>query len=134
MRVFILFFIIMNSYNTIRTTQFVLYKLYTNCIQIEMYDFVGFCTNSYKIIRFLYKLYSTNSYKVSFFVFSKSVQTSRERASREGKARAARVQRKPQGKARAHLLPRPGRTRLPRPIRVHPAAPTFRVHPAALTN
>jgi hypothetical protein len=53
-----------------------------------------------------------------------------------------------EGEARAHLLPRPGRTRLPRPVRVRSwggwvrngikvynfhAAPTVRVHPAALT-
>ena len=74
----------------IRTTQFVQPNSYVLiCIHIETYEFIGFCTNSYKIIQFLYELYSTNSYKVSFFVFSKSVQTSRERASCEGEARAA---------------------------------------------
>ncbi len=70
--------------------QFAQHNSYVSiCIQIETYEFIGFCTNSYKIIQFLYELYSTNSYKVSFFVFSKSVQTNRERASCEGEARAA---------------------------------------------
>ena len=73
-----------------------------------------------------------------FFAFLKSVQTSRERAAPAARAkpelrahsasckRAAQAARaKPElrarsasrkGKARAHLLPQPGRTRLPRPL------------------
>ena len=74
----------------IRTTQFVQPNSYVLiCIHIETYEFVGFCTNSYKIIQLFYELNSMNSYKVSFFVFSKSVQTSCERASCEGEAPAA---------------------------------------------
>ncbi len=151
MRVFISFFsyefVQHNSYNPIHTIQIV-YKLKrTNLlvfvqILIKSYNFYTNC-----IVRI--------HTKFLFFVFSKSVQTSCERAaraarakpelrarsaSRECAARAARA--KPElrarstsreGKARANLLPRLGRTRLlrplgyirlPRPIRVHPAAPT----------
>ena len=71
--------------------------LYTNwLVQIRTYNDV--CTNSYifyvilyQFVQYLYKLYNTNSYN---------------------KPRARSASR--EGEARAHLLPRPGRTRLPR--------------------
>jgi hypothetical protein len=75
----------------IHTNEFIqlLYKLYSTNLYTVWF--------SYEFIQFLYELYY-DSYKVWFFTFySKSAQAAR-------------------GKARAHLLPRPGRTRLPRPL------------------
>jgi len=75
----------------IHTNEFIqlLYKLYS--------------TNSYtmwflyQFIQYLDELYSTNSTWCDFLFFSMSVQAARD-------------------EARAHLLPRPGCTRLPRPL------------------
>ena len=113
----------------IRTTQFVLCKLYTNCI-VGIRTWCGFCTNSYKQIHTIVCGFCTNSYnfytncivrihtKCDFYVFSKSVQTSRERAARAARVkpelRARSASRK--GEAQAHLLPQPGRIRLPQPL------------------
>jgi hypothetical protein len=102
-RFYFVFFIIRT-----RTTQFVqrnsyctnciqiVYKLYKNCIQIATYEFVGFCTNSYKIIQFLYELYSTNSYKVR--VARAKPELRARSASGERAAQAARA--KPELRAR----------------------------------
>ena len=126
-----------NSYNTIRTIQIV-------------YKFVQILTNEFIQLFVVFEQIRTTSYifytscivrihtKCDFFVFSKSVQTSCERAaraasakpelracsaSRERAAQAARAKPKLQvrsasreGEAHAHLLPRPGRTRLLRPL------------------
>ena len=145
-------FIQHNSYNPICTVQIV-YKLKR--------------TNSLVFVRIRIKSYIvyTNCIvrihtKFLFFVFSKSVQTSRERAARAARAklelrarsasheRAARAARaKPklrarsasrEGEARAASAQREPRGRSPStppaPTRPHPAAPTIRVHPAAPTN
>jgi hypothetical protein len=73
-------------------------RIHTNEFMQLLYKLCS--TNSYTVwflyqfVHFLYKLYSTNSYN----------EPRARSASREG------------GKARAHLLPRSGRTRLPRPL------------------
>jgi hypothetical protein len=133
----------------IRTTQFVLYKLYTNC-KVQICTWCGFCTNTYTRIHTIVGGFFTNSYnfytnctvrihtKCDFHVFSKSAQTSHECAARAARAKpelqvhsacrerpAQAARAKPElrarsasreGEARAHLLPRPGRTQLPRPL------------------
>jgi len=83
-------------------------RIHTNKFIQLIYKLLS--TNSYTVwflyqfIQFLYELYSTNSTRCDFLIFFKVC------ASSEGEAQAVR------GEARAHLLPRPGRTRLPRQL------------------
>jgi hypothetical protein len=94
-----------------------------------MYEFIYFlqlsCMN-------LYIFYSMNSYyvwihilfAVIMYEFIYFLQCKIKAAStREPRARSASRE----GEARAHLLPRPGRARLPRPLGLRAAAPIVRV-------
>ncbi len=142
-RVFISFFsyefVQHNSYNTIRTVQIV-YKFVRILTNEFIQSFVVFVRIRIKPCNFYTSCIVRIHTKCDFFVFSKSVQTSCERAaraagakpklrarstSREGEARAESAQREP--RARSASTP-------PAPTRPHPAAPTIRVHPAAPTN
>ena len=118
--------------------ELILYNLYKNCMNSyknhkQWYELV--CMNSYKnhtVYKFvLYNLYPICTVWIVLyeFVLYNCCTT------RECVARALSAQREPrgwstsrEGKARAYLLPRPGRTRLPRqsgytrlprPVRVH---------------
>ena len=120
---FISFFFIIR----IRTTQFVQPNSYVSiCIQIETYKFIGFCTNSYKIIQLFYELNSMNSYKVSFLFFlslckqAASARAARAKpvlrarsASRKRAARAARA--KPELRARSASRERAARAARAKP-------------------
>ena len=132
MRVIISFFsyefVQHNLYNPIRTVQIVYNLKRTNSlifvrIRIKSYNFYTNC-----IVRV--------HTKFLFFVFSKSVQTSRERAARAARAKPELQARSAsrEGEARAHLLPQPGRTRLPRPLGYTRLPRPIRVHSAAPTN
>jgi hypothetical protein len=95
---FLFHFLSYNCIIRIRTTQFVLYKLYTNCI-VRIPTRCGFCTNSYKQIHTFGCGFCTNSYnyytncivqihtKCDFYFYYKSMQTSRERPARAARAK-----------------------------------------------
>jgi len=89
-------------------------------VRIHINEFIQliyklYSTNSYMVwflyqfIQLFYELYSTNSYKMLFFFLS----LRKPRGQSPSRKRAAQAAR---GEAWAHLLPRPGRTRLPRPL------------------
>jgi len=83
-------------------------------IRIKFFSLIFVLIHTNEFIKLLYKLCSTNSYTVWFlyqfiqFVYELYSTYSYKVWCRECAGRAAR------GEARAHLLPRPGRTRLPR--------------------
>ncbi len=78
----------------------------------------------YQFIQFLYELYNTNSYKegLLLLLFLSLRKPRGWSPSHERAAWAAR------GEARAHLLLRPGRTRLPRPLGYTQLPRPVRVH------
>jgi len=85
-------------------------------IRIKFFSLIFVLIHTNEFIKLLYKLCSTNSYTVWFlyqfiqFVYELYSTYSYKVWCRECAGRAAR------GEARAHLLPRPGRTRLPQPL------------------
>jgi hypothetical protein len=116
-------------------------NIYIQWIQYEFMYFLHFkYMNSYKY-EFLSCMnsYIFCSYHVWIHIFFAVQNKSCERvraasACRERAARAASAQCKLQarsasceGKAQAHLLPQPGRARLPRPLELRAAAPIVRV-------
>ncbi len=94
-----------------------------------MYEFIYFlqlsCMNSY-IFRSMnsYYVWIHILFAVIMYEFIYFLQCKIKAASpREPRARSASRE----GEARAHLLPRPGRARLPRPLGLRAAAPIVRV-------
>jgi hypothetical protein len=153
-RVFIPFFYYTNGIIRIRSTQFVLYELYTNCITNSytvwfLYKFIqtnsyncytnctvrirtrcGFCTNSYNFYTNCIVRIHT---RCDFFIFYKSVQTSCECIARAARAKPE-LQARSASRKRAARAVRAKPEKSPAPTKPHPAAPTIRVHPAAPTS
>ncbi len=85
---------------------------------VIMYEFTHFCSmNSYYV--WIHILFAVIMYEFIYFLQCKIKAAS----AREPRGRSASHE----GKAQAHLLPRPGCARLPRPLELRAAAPIVRV-------
>ncbi len=85
---------------------------------VIMYEFVHFLQYEFILCMNSYTFCSYHVWIHIFFAVQNKIASAREPRARS----ASR-----EGKARAHLLPRPGRTRLPRPLGLRAAAPIVRV-------
>ncbi len=85
---------------------------------VIIYEFIYFCSmNSYYV--WIHILFAVIMYEFIYFLHCKIKAAS----ARELRARSASRE----GEAQAHLLPQPGRARLPRPLGLRAAAPIVRV-------
>ena len=87
------------------------YNCYKNCI-VRIRTRCGFCTNSYNFYtNCIVRIRTRCDFFILFFVFASCERAARAASGSVSRERAARATR---GEAQAHLLPRPGRTRLSR--------------------